>query len=73
MRYKVILEESVEGFAVPDFTLPSCHSQGMTEQEALKNIANAIREYFAAVHDRLRGVDAREVKFEVSKFPSRRL
>ena len=45
MRYKVVLEESDEGFAVSVPNLPGCHSQGTTEQEALENIADAIREY----------------------------
>jgi len=43
--YRVILEESKEGFAASVPGLPGCHSQGATEQEALKNIAAAIREY----------------------------
>jgi predicted RNase H-like HicB family nuclease len=42
MRYKVILEESDEGFAVSVPGLPGCHSQGATEQEALENITDAI-------------------------------
>ncbi len=62
MRYKVVLEESDEGFAVSVPALPGCHSQGVTEQEALQNIADAIRESLAAVHDRLRPSDAREVE-----------
>ena len=45
MRYKVLIEESDEGFAVSVPGLPGCHSQGATEQEALANIADAIREY----------------------------
>lgn len=65
MRYKVVLEESDEGFAVSVPALPGCHSQGVTEQEALENIADAIREYLAAVHDRLRRADAREAEVEV--------
>ena len=54
MRYKVVLEESEVGFAVSVPNLPGCHSQGATEQEALENIADAIRDYLAAVNDRLR-------------------
>ena len=49
MKYKVILEESDEGFAVSAPGLPGCHSQGATEQEALENIADAIREYLEVV------------------------
>ncbi|CAK0776291.1 antitoxin HicB [Gammaproteobacteria bacterium] len=49
MRYKVILEESDEGFAVSVPGLPGCHSQGNTEQEALGNISVAIHEYLDVV------------------------
>ena len=54
MRYEVVLEESEEGFAASVPNLPGCHSQGATEPEALRNIADAIREYLAAARDRLR-------------------
>ncbi len=49
MRYKVILEQSEEGFSVSVPGLPGCHSQGATEQEALENIADAISEYLEVV------------------------
>jgi predicted RNase H-like HicB family nuclease len=65
MRYKVVLEESEEGFAVSVPALPGCHSQGATEQEALENIADAIQEYLASIHDRLQGANFREVEIEV--------
>ncbi len=65
MRYKVILEESDEGFAVSVPNLPGCHSQGATEPEALENIADAIREYLTAVRDRLPRANVREVEVEV--------
>ena len=45
MKYKVVLEESDEGFAAWVPGLPGCHSQGGTEEEALGNITEAIREY----------------------------
>lgn len=45
MKYKVILEKSEEGIAVSVPGLPGCHSQGKTEEEALENISDAIREY----------------------------
>ena len=65
MRYKVVLEESEEGFAVSVPALPGCHSQGSSEQEALENIADAIQEYLAAINDRLRRANVREVEIEV--------
>ncbi len=65
MRYQVVLEASDEGYAVSVPALPGCHSQGETEQEAIENIADAIREYLAAVNDRLRRADSRVVEVEV--------
>jgi predicted RNase H-like HicB family nuclease len=65
MRYKIVLEESEEGFAVSVPALPGCHSQGATEQEAVENIADAIQEYLAAIDDRLRRASVREVEIEV--------
>lgn len=62
MRYQVVLEESEEGFAVSVPGLPGCHSQGETEPEALENIADAIREYLAAIRDRFREANIREVE-----------
>ena len=54
MKYTVMLEQSEEGFAVSVPGLPGCHSQGETEEEALLNIVDAIREYQAAVPELLR-------------------
>jgi predicted RNase H-like HicB family nuclease len=62
MRYKVILEESEEGFAVSVPGLPGCHSQGSTEEEALQNIADAIREYLAVAGDLAANGTAREIE-----------
>jgi predicted RNase H-like HicB family nuclease len=62
MTYQVVLEESEEGFAVSVPSLPGCHSQGETEAEALENISDAIREYLAAIHDRIREANVREVE-----------
>lgn len=62
MRYKVLLEPSDEGFAVSVPGLPGCHSQGATEDEALTNIADAIREYLEVVGELTRGQTVREVE-----------
>lgn len=48
MVYRVVLTPSDEGFAVSCPGLPGCWSQGTTEQEALENIQDAIREYLQA-------------------------
>jgi predicted RNase H-like HicB family nuclease len=45
MRYRVVLHESEEGFAVNCPGLPGCWSQGATEAEAMENIRSAIEEY----------------------------
>ncbi len=48
MKYRVVLVESEEGFAVSCPALRGCHSQGTTMEEALENIKVAIREWLAA-------------------------
>ena len=50
MTYRVVLLPSEEGFAVSCPGLPGCWSQGATEQEALENIKDAIREYLEAIN-----------------------
>jgi len=65
MKYKVVLHRSDEGFAVSVLGLPGCWSQGDTEQEALANIADAIREYLAVLAEQLGEADVREVDVAV--------
>jgi predicted RNase H-like HicB family nuclease len=65
MRYKVVLHSSDEGYAVSVPGLPGCWSQGKTEQEALANIADAIREYLAVVAEQVSEADVREVEVAV--------
>ena len=48
MKYKIALRKTDEGCSVSVPGLPGCWSQGATEQEALENIRDAIREYLAA-------------------------
>jgi predicted RNase H-like HicB family nuclease len=62
MNYKVVLQESEEGFSISCPGLPGCWSQGQTEAEALENIREAIREYLAAVDEVVKGQDVREVQ-----------
>jgi len=45
MRHTVLLEQSEEGYAVSVPALRGCHSRRRTEEEALENIADAIREH----------------------------
>lgn len=51
MKYKIALYESEEGYSVFCPSLSGCWSQGATEQEALDNIRDAIKEYVATVED----------------------
>jgi predicted RNase H-like HicB family nuclease len=65
MRYRVVLQESEEGFAVSVPGLPGCFSQGATEVEALENIKAAIVEYLAVVEDLVRHENVREVEVNI--------
>ncbi len=49
MKYKIVLHQSEEGYSVSVPGLPGCWSQGATEQEAIDNIQDAIREYLEAI------------------------
>ncbi|ULA64261.1 MAG: Type II toxin-antitoxin system HicB family antitoxin [Nitrospira sp.] len=65
MKYRIALHKSDEGYAVSVPGLPGCWSQGVTEQEALENIQDAIREYLAVGEDETRGQDVREIDVAV--------
>ncbi len=62
MKFKVALYPSEEGFAVCAPSLPGCWSQGATEEEALVNIAEAIREYLETEIEPKEGGEVREVE-----------
>ena len=58
MKLKIVLQPSDEGgFTVYVPSLPGCVSEGETEQEALKNIREAIELYLEPVGDDLAGVE----------------
>lgn len=65
MKYKVIFHYTEEGISVSVPALPGCWSEGDTEEDALRNIGDAIRDYLAALEDRLEGEDVREVEVTV--------
>ena len=65
MNYKVVLQKSDEGYSVSCPGLPGCWSQGETEEEALDNIQEAIREYLAVVSELVKDADVREVEVTV--------
>jgi len=62
MKYRIALHKSDEGYSVSVPGLPGCWAQGNTEQEAIENIRDAIREYLSVVEDQLRGEDIREIE-----------
>jgi predicted RNase H-like HicB family nuclease len=62
MKYKVAIRESEEGFSVSVPGLPGCWSQGATKEEALDNIADAIREYLAVVDELTEGAEIHEIE-----------
>jgi len=62
MKYKVLLKKSDEGIAVSCPGLPGCWSEGRTEEEALKNIEAAIREYLLVREELMKEGEVREVE-----------
>jgi predicted RNase H-like HicB family nuclease len=65
MKFKVKLERSDEGVAASVPGLPGCWSQGETEDEAMRNIEDAIREYLDVIAEQLRGAEVREIEIAV--------
>lgn len=47
MLYPIRLHKTEEGYAVWCPALPGCWSQGQTEEEAIANIREAIKEYLS--------------------------
>ena len=45
MQYQVCIKKTEEGYAVWCPSLPGCASQGITKEEALENIQDAIISY----------------------------
>ena len=62
MKYKVAIRQNEDGFSVEAVGLPGCWSQGATEDEAVANIRDAIREYLAVRDDMARDGEMREVE-----------
>ncbi len=65
MKYRIALHKSEEGYSVSVPGLPGCWSQGASEQEALENVKDAIREYLSVVSEQLRGEEVREIEVVV--------
>lgn len=65
MKFKVALYATAEGYSISVPALPGCWSQGATAEEALANIADAIREYLEAEIPAESGAEVREVEVAV--------
>jgi predicted RNase H-like HicB family nuclease len=65
MKFRVALYPSEEGYSVCAPSLPGCWSQGATEEEALANIADAIREYLQAEDEVEEGAVIRDIEVSV--------
>jgi len=64
MQYRIALRKTEEGYSVSVPGLPGCWSQGVTEDEAIANIKDAIREYLAAAEDLARRDDFKLIDVE---------
>jgi predicted RNase H-like HicB family nuclease len=62
MKYQVAIYKSEEGVSICVPALPGCWSEGANESEALINIQDAIREYLAALQDRVLNLELMEVE-----------
>jgi antitoxin HicB len=50
LKFTITLEQDEDGFIVASCpTLPGCHSQGRTRDEAIANIKEAIQAYIASL------------------------
>jgi predicted RNase H-like HicB family nuclease len=62
MKYPVALKRTEEGYSVSCPGLPGCWSQGATEEEALANIRDAIRDYLTVAKKLAGEPNLREVE-----------
>ena len=62
MKYKIALQKTEEGFSVSVPGLPGCWSQGESEEEAIENIQDAIREYLAVRDELIKDAVIREIE-----------
>jgi len=65
MKYLVIIHKSKYGYDAHVPALPGCHSQGVTEKEALKNIQDAILTYLEMEKGELKDPKVREVEIAI--------
>ena len=65
MKYKIVLQKSEEGYSVGCMELPGCWSQGETEEEAIANIKDAIKEYLEVAKELFQESDNQEVEVAI--------
>jgi predicted RNase H-like HicB family nuclease len=65
MKYPVALMQTEEGYSVSCPGLPGYWSQGASEEEALSNIRDAIREYVEVARQLAGEQNLREVEIPV--------
>ena len=61
MQYQVNIKKSDGGYSVWCPGLPGCWSQGLTEDEALENIKDAIKSYVETAHELIKDEETRLV------------
>ena len=64
-RYIVSMKKTDEGYSIWVPGLPGCWSQGVTEEEALANIRDAIEDYLAVVRELAAEGEIREVALRI--------
>lgn len=62
MRYKVKLNKINIGYAIWCPALPGCWTMGATEEEALENIKEAIKDYITTIDDLNKNAELRDVE-----------
>jgi predicted RNase H-like HicB family nuclease len=62
MNHRIAIHRTAESISVSVPALPGRWSEGDTEEEALANVRDAIREYLSALEDRYREAEAREAE-----------
>lgn len=65
MKYKIALRKTEEGYSVSVPGLPGCWSQGSTEEEAIANIQEAIKEYLAVAEELAGNAIVKEVEVPI--------
>ena len=64
-RYVVSLKKTDQGYSIWVPGLPGCWSQGATEEEALDDIRDAIREYLSVARELAADGEVREIALTI--------